>query len=335
MEILEDDVFTKKLLTKYILWISIVITNTLRRARMSTNNKVMRSLEELNAIDNFMFNELTMQEDRKKAEEFCRTVLEPIIERKINRLEIEPQKMMQGMDTDRHGIQMDAYITIDREEKVEVKVKFEKTIYDLEPGLYECESDEKRARFYHAVIDTHTFRKGEGYDRLSEVVVIMIMTYDPFGLGRMRYTVRRRCIEEPDMDYDDGDTTIFLYTRGKKGIPSRELEDMLHFLEDSSNKNATNDGLENIHKMMEDIKRNQRIGVKYMHTWDREYHIRNEGRKEGIAQGRVQLIKEALLKGRTVEELAQVLEIPEDEILEVQKDIINHTGEETEIIRQI
>lgn len=300
---------------------------------MSKYEKRASKLRQMNAIDNFMFNELTMQEDRTKAEEFCRTVLEPIIEKRIRRLEIEPQKMLQGLDTDRHGIQMDAYIKVDKDEDVDVKVKFEKIIYDLEPCLYEGDSDEKRARFYHALIDSHIFHSGEGYDKLSEVVVIIIMTHDPFGLDRMKYTIKRRCTEEPDMPYEDGDTTIFLYTKGKKEIPSQELKDMLKFLEDSSSENATNKRLESIHSMMEDIKINRETGVRYMHTWDREYHIRKEGREEGLAKGRkeglaegrirerTEIIKDALLRGRTPNEISEWLDIQLSEILVVQEEL--------------
>lgn len=280
---------------------------------MNKREKRMRKLEELNAIDNFMFNELTMQEDREKAKDFCRIVLEPIIEKKIRRLEIEPQRIMQGLDTDMHGIRMDAYIKVDNDYEVDVTVKFDKTIYDLEPSLYDCESDEKRARFYHSLIDSHIFQSGEGYDKLSEVVVIMIMTYDPFGLGRMRYTVKKHCIEEPDMPYDDGDTTIFLYTRGRKEIPSQELQDMLKFLEDSSSANATNGRLENIHNMIDEIKSNRRIGVRYMHTWDREYHIRKESREEGRAEGRILAIYK-LLKKNVDREFILSLDYTEEEI---------------------
>ena len=45
-------------------------------------------------------------------------------------------------------------------------------------------------------------------------------------------------VEEPDMPYEDGDYTFFLYAYGTKDITSQELKDMLLFLVDSSEENA-------------------------------------------------------------------------------------------------
>ena len=47
-----------------------------------------KPLEELNAFDGFMFNELMNQEDREQAKDFCRTILEPIVNRKIGKIEV-------------------------------------------------------------------------------------------------------------------------------------------------------------------------------------------------------------------------------------------------------
>ena len=72
-------------------------------------------------------------------------------------------------------------------------------------------------RFYHAKIDAGSLASGEEYSGLRNVVVIFITTYDPFGLGRMVYTIKNGCVEVPEMPYDDGAQTIFLYTGGDSG----------------------------------------------------------------------------------------------------------------------
>lgn len=75
----------------------------------------------------------------------------------------------------------------------------------------------------------------------------------------MMYTVKRHCVEEPDMPYDDGDLTYFLYAYGTKGIPSQELKDMLLFLVDSSEENAKNEDLRAVRAMMDEIKQNSEV----------------------------------------------------------------------------
>lgn len=252
-----------------------------------------KRLEDLNVIDNFMFNELTMQEDKEEAKEFCRAILEPIFDRKIRNIEVVPQKIIQGIDSAHHGIQVDAYVREYSDEELDVVL--ESTVYDIEPNTYKESSEEKRARYYHSLIDGQIFESGHGYDKLERVYVIFILTYDPFDLNRMMYTVKRSCVEEPDMLYDDGDVTIFLYPYGTKDIPSKKLQDMLLFLVDSSEANASTKDLERVHGMVNRIKQSREMGVKYMHTWERERHIREEGREEGLVEGR----EEGLAEGRT------------------------------------
>ena len=38
--------------------------------------------------------------------------------------------------------------------------------------------------------------------------------------------------------------------------------------------------------MLEDIRRNDEIGVKYMQAWDREMHFREEGYRDGVEDGK-------------------------------------------------
>ncbi len=281
----------------------------------------MKKLEELNAIDNFMFNELTMQEDVEKSKLFCKTILEPIIGEKIHNIEIIPQKINQGIEPDSHGIQMDAYIRVTKDENGnetrDVEVELENIIYDIEPNLYKASAEEKRARFYHSSIDSHIFKRGTDYKNLDKVVVIFILTYDPFGLDSMLYTIKRHCIEEPEMNYDDGDLTYFIYTGGTKNVPSQELKNMLSFLVDSSDDNATTEDLAAVRAMMNEIKHNHRIGVKYMHTWEREQHIRQEGIEQGIEANVVKLITVKLSKGKSIPDIAQEIEENESRVREL------------------
>ena len=60
----------------------------------------------------------------------------------------------------------------------------------------------------------------EDFGKLKQVYVIFICNYDPFGYDRVLYTIKNRCLEEPEMNYDDGAETIVLYTKGTKGTIS-------------------------------------------------------------------------------------------------------------------
>lgn len=66
------------------------------------SNRQHRRLEELNLMDDFLFQEMVSQE--KDGEEFCRILLSTILGRPIRKVKVMPQKNVLGLDTDRHGI---------------------------------------------------------------------------------------------------------------------------------------------------------------------------------------------------------------------------------------
>lgn len=249
-----------------------------------------RKLEELNLIDDFLFQELISQES--DGEEFARILLSTILGKHIRKVKVVPQKNISGIDTDKHGIRMDAYIE-DISEGSDIKVvdaKIVPDIYDVEPNnKYEKESLPKRMRYYHGLIDTQLLASGIGYDRLQNVIIIIILPYDPFEKNRMVYTIRNQCEEDVTIPYDDGAKKIFLYTRGKEGSPSQELKDMLKYIENTTQDNITNKSIETIHRLVEKVKKNKEVGINYMKSWEHDKLMRDEGRDEGRFEGQVRI----------------------------------------------
>ena len=150
-------------------------------------------------------------------------------------------------------------------------------------------------RFYHAKIDAGNLAAGEDYGKLRNVVVIFITTYDPFDRDRMVYTIRNCCVEEPDLPYEDGAETLFLYTKGTKGDPPRELRELLQYMEDSTEENARSEELKTLHRMVTEVKRDGEVGFAYMKSFEREQRVREEARLEGLTEGLSEGKAEALL----------------------------------------
>ena len=113
-------------------------------------------------------------------------------------------------------------------------------------------------------IDSVSLKTSERYDRLKNIMVILIMSYDPFGWNRMVYTIKNVCVEQPDMKYEDGTRTIFLYTRGSEGNPPKELKELLHYMEQTKEENAINDVLQKIQRMVELVKTEKEVSLEYM-----------------------------------------------------------------------
>ncbi len=234
----------------------------------------MRQLEELNLVDDFLANSLTGHE--VYGEPAARCILECILGRKIGKLKVTPQRAVQGEDTDKHGIRMDVYLD---EEDGE--------LFDLEPDNREKDAASlpKRVRFYHAKLDAGCLKSGVEYEELRNVIVIFITTYDPFGLDRMVYTVKSGCIEVAELPYEDGARTIFLYTKGTEGNPPEDLRELLYYMEHTSKENAKTENLQRLHEMVTAVKRDGKVGLAYMKSYEIEELRWREGLAEGMEKG--------------------------------------------------
>ncbi len=265
-----------------------------------------RKLEELNLIDNFLFQEMLSQEDA--GEEFARILLSTILGKRIRKVKIVSQKAILGTDTDRHGIRLDAYI-----EDVSDELNGEMTdaevvsdIYDVEPNLtYEKENLPKRTRFYHSMIDTQFLEAGATYNRLPNVIIIMILPYDPFNKNRMVYTIQNHCTEDPKIPYNDGARKIFLYTKGTEGNPSQSLKDMLKYIQKTTDDNVTNQDIASIHRLVHKVKLKKEVGINYMKSWEIEKMARDEAYSEGYEAGesRINQLHTRLVKAGRVEDI--------------------------------
>ncbi|MCD8015563.1 MAG: Rpn family recombination-promoting nuclease/putative transposase [Lachnospiraceae bacterium] len=245
-----------------------------------------RKIEDLNLLDNFLFGSMVTRPEI--GEKFVRLLLESIFNKEFGKLTIVPQKEYPGIDTNYHGARLDVYVEADSEENGLESA----SVYDVEPEQDDrkemVQALPKRTRFYHAKIDATSLGSGETYKHLKNVIVVMIVPFDPFGKDRVVYTIRNMCQEEPGMPYDDGARTLFLYTKGTRGRSTKKLRELLHYMEDTTEANAVNPSLRKIHNMVKAIKLNKEVSLSYMKIFEREEMLREEGRDEGRAEGRME-----------------------------------------------
>jgi predicted transposase/invertase (TIGR01784 family) len=192
------------------------------------------------------------------------------------------QKNVTGVETDRHGIRLDAYI----EEKSDTGDKV-LNVYDVEPNNeYEKSSLPERSRYYQALIDGRLLGSGEGYEILPDLYVIFILPYDPFGKGRMLYTIKSLCSEDATVAYKDGATKLFFYTDGAPEDCGSNVRDLLRYMKESERNNVTNETLGEIDEMVRHVKASKEVGVNYMKSWEIERKRMEEGREIGIEEGK-------------------------------------------------
>ena len=205
-----------------------------------------KKLEELNLLDDFLFG--TLISHPVYGERFAGILVKTILNRDVKILKIVSQMNYYGQDTNRHGARLDVYI--EEEDGVAQGDVQLSSIYDIEPDQNDDkiskEALPRRVRFYRSVIDSRSLQSGSDYNRLKNVIIIMLLPYDPFGYDRMMYTVRNTCLEEPEMEYNDGALNLFIYTRGKSGIISQELKALMQYLENTTWSNAVNSPLREV-----------------------------------------------------------------------------------------
>lgn len=245
-----------------------------------------RKLEELNLMDDFLFN--AMLTHPETGEKFTHTILKLLFNRDFKNLKVSAQKFYAGMNTDLRGARLDVCIEGDC---VDIDGEDISSVYDVEPDQNDkakaIAAFPKRSRFYHAIIDSRSLKSGEDFGKLKQVYVIFICNYDLFGYDRVWYTIKNRCLEEPEMDYEDGAVTLVLYTRGTKGKISEELRQFLNYMENTDQNNAVNDELKSIQRMVDAVKRDGEVSLRYMKSFEHDQLMY----ERGIEQGRLEEIK--------------------------------------------
>ena len=245
-----------------------------------------RPLAELDLLDDFLFNALLAYPEYGRR--FCRKFLRILFGRDFKNLNIVTQKSYGGLDTGYHGARLDVYI--EEGDEVEVDSTNVSAIYDIEPDKNnkrkEIDAIPQRTRFYHAIIYRRCLKSGQSYDRLKKVFVIFICPYDPFGDNRMIYTIRNQCVENPELPYDDGARTIFLYTKGEKGRDNETLSQLLDYMENTTRENAVTEELEDIQEMVDAVKEDAEVTVAYMKGFERDQMFLEEGKRQGEELGR-------------------------------------------------
>lgn len=235
-----------------------------------------KKLEELNLLDDFLFG--TLISHPIYGERFARVLVSTMLNRDVKILKIVPQMNYYGQDTDCHGARLDVYIEeADGTMQGEIGVG---NIYDIEVdqtnNIVDRKTLPRRVRFYRSTIDVRNLQSGTNYSQLKNVIIIMVLPYDPFGFDRIIYTVKNQCLEEPTLIYDDGTLNLFLYVKGKKGTISQNLKELLHYMENTTRNNAVNHSLQELHSMVEQIKHNKEVSISYMKSYERERMMRHE-----------------------------------------------------------
>lgn len=294
-----------------------------------------RPLEELNLMDDFLINAVAA--DPVVGIPFCQTVLSVLLQRPIGELGITVQRTIPAATPTMRGIRMDVEITEECPSDDHFPAM---TIYDMEPHLQKEENYPRHNRFYQARIDSRYLKSGEkNFAKLPNLYIISITDYDPFGYDYMMYTVRNHCEEIPGLSYDDGLHFIYFYTRGTKG-GCREIQDMLRYFQQSTEKNVTNDCIHRIHDYVNTVKIQPKVRDACMKYDEIIAYYAEEAAKEAAKEAAEETMVQCILElledyGKIPAEMKEILNTQKDaEILKQWHKLAAHADSITDFMDQ-
>ncbi len=246
-----------------------------------------KSMKDLDLMDDFLFQETLG--NPQYGPQVAKLLLGTILKRKIENVKVITQRVETTGDPKKRGIRMDVYIEEEAQETEKLNV-----IYDIEIQKDDTKELPQRSRYYQALIDSKLLLSGEVFGALKPVWIILITPVDIFGYDRMCYTFENLCVESPEISLKDGAKRVFLYSRGTVER-DEELYQLLHYLESSREENAVNEVTRSLHQIVEKVKQNHEVGVRYMKAVEYEEYITKKATREGMEKGEKRFGKLALL----------------------------------------
>jgi len=243
--------------------------------------KEKRKLKDLNLLDKFLFDEAMEDEENKN----MKTLLDIILGQDTH-LKQPPQTEKECRSSlEKRQIRLDVY-TVDEDD----------VVYDTEPQKTNTKNLPKRSQLYQGMIDSRLLPPGcIDFNLLNPVVIIMIMPFDLFGYELYRYTFKMQCEEVPEMELGDDATRIFLNSHGKHPeLVSRELIELLEYMEKSTDAVVEECESERIHQMHERVNRlksSKEMEIKFMQKWEEKEMERQEAYAEGERAGEARINK--------------------------------------------
>ncbi len=126
------------------------------------------------------------------------------------------------------------------------------------------------------------------------------------------------CDEIPGLKLHDGATRIFLNTHGTdaEGV-SEELIQLLRYFEQTTEENAAashSQKIEKLQKRVEEIKKNEEVGIRYMNAFEEKMWERREGEMIGEKRGRQEIARRMVEMNMALDIISKATGLTEQEL---------------------
>ncbi|WP_029232351.1 hypothetical protein [Butyrivibrio sp. VCB2006] len=253
-----------------------------------TLEQAKRDIEQMTLIENFMFD--SSIEDNDDAQIIIGKILKSIYGKEFKNIRIECQKQLNGLNSNYHGIRMDARITQD-----ELEDYLDASIVDIEMENRPKDKKElpRRHRYYGALEDSKRLETNTAYNELPNYVSITISSYDPFDVGDMCYVAASALVSHPAISYDDGVKHLYFYCKGRPNFDevvseglfksdshSKNLQEMLEYIVSGKKPEVSNPDIDAVDNVVTKIKHKKEVTTKYMRWVDEKHYIIRDAKFE-------------------------------------------------------
>ena len=265
-----------------------------------------KTVDELTFTDNGMFQEVL------RDPEICAELVERLLHVRVKHIEYpELEKTIAPYYTTK-GVRLDVYL------------KDEDKIIDVEIQSYPQEALGKRTRYYQSMIDIDALMKGQDYSELKDSYILFICKYDPFRdendnhFGLPCYTFSNVCNENPEVNLNDKSVKVIYNASAYKAEKDERIRNFLHFIH--TNEPGKDEFSNRLSALVEKIKDNDRFRSDYtaMNLHDRD--ITRAAKKEGRTEKAIEAAKALLADGKySPQKISDLLNIPVESFVDNNK----------------
>jgi len=218
--------------------------------------------------------------------------------------------------------------------RLDVYLKDENRIIDVEMQSHPQEALGKRTRYYQSMIDMDSLMKGEDYTKLKESYVLFICKEDPFkdkserNYGLPRYTFRNACLEDNSVNLDDKSLKVVYNASAYEREKDEKIRALLCFVR--TNEPGTDDFASRLSAVVEKLKENEKFRQEYAAMNLHDQDLIRETRKEALQQKAIETAENFLrMNVGTPEQISQGTSLPLEQVLELQKQLSTDTEKAT------
>ena len=263
-----------------------------------------KTVDELTFTDDGMFQAVLREP------EICAELIERLLHIRVKNVEYpELEKQIAPYYTTK-GVRLDVYLRDDDK------------IIDIEIQTYPQEALGKRTRYYQSMIDIDSLMKGQDYPDLKESYILFICKEDPFKdddkkkhFGLPCYSFRNICQENAAVKLNDKSVKVIYNASAYAKEEDERIRNLLHFI--STNEPGKDDFSNRLSSLVEKLKENEKFRSDYaaMNLHDRD--IQRAAKREGSLQKSIEDAVIAVKDFNVTPQLAaEKMNAPLDKVLE-------------------